>query len=484
MKVLYVTSEAVPFAASGGLADVSTALPAALRRRFVGCRVVLPLYSTIPEHLREQMHFVTSFSVPVSWRRQYCGVFEARWGNVIYYLLDNQYYFEREKLYGEFDDGERFAFFARAALELLFHIDFCPDIIHCNDWQTALVPVYLKTMYAHIPRLSGIKTVYTIHNIQYQGQYDPAIRGDVFGLAEEHESLITWDGCLNLMKGGIESADAVTTVSETYAREILDPWYGCGLDRILRERQWKLSGIINGIDTELYNPETDPVLFSNYSAAAPEGKEENKKGLLEKLGLPCRPGTPLLAMVTRLTDQKGLDLVRPILEEVLRERGDFAEGIQMVVLGSGETRYEQYFAELSTRYPEQMSFQSGFLPELARQIYAAADIFLMPSKTEPCGLAQMIALRYGAIPVVRETGGLKDTVRDSGDGQGNGFTFAEYDCGALLHAIKRALSGYRDAEGWGLLRKRAMEADNSWNASAVKYIRLYQSLLPSDGNLS
>ena len=471
MKVLYVTSEAVPFAASGGLADVAGSLPHAMRQRLVGCRVVLPLYEDVPQELREQMTFVTSLSVPVAWRRQYCGVFEARHNGVIYYLLDNQYYFKRPGLYGHYDDAERFAFLSRAVLEMLSCIDFRPDIIHANDWQCALVPVYYSLFYAQREGYENIKTVFTIHNIQYQGKYGMEILEDVFGIPQDARSIVEQDGCVNLMKGGIEMANRVTTVSPTYAQEILDPWYSHGLDSILRAREWKLSGILNGIDTDSYNPETDPQIFAPYSADDPSGKAENKRALQERLNLPSRADVPMIVMVTRLVSHKGLDLVKYILGELLQE------DIQFVLLGSGEWVYENFFREMQDRFPDKMRYCFGFVPELARKIYAGGDIFLMPSKSEPCGLSQMVACRYGTVPVVRETGGLKDSIFDCGDGQGMGFTFKTYNANDMLYAVHRALGAYANKQDWPILMDRAMRADFSWGRSANEYIKLYRALI-------
>jgi starch synthase len=471
MKVLYATSEAYPFAASGGLADVSGALPRALRNRMVGCRVIMPLYETVSAEMRADMRFITSISVPVSWRQQYCGIYEAKVGKVTYYLLDNEYYFKRSTLYGHFDDAERFAFFSRAVLEAVKVIDFEPDIIHCNDWQTALIPVYLRLFYQNEPKLCGKKSVFTIHNIQYQGRYALELLGDVFGLPSEAADLLWYGDCLNLMKGGIECAHAVSTVSPSYAREILDPWYSHELDGILRERQWKLRGIVNGIDTEVYNPADDKMLYAEYSVGDMAGKAVNKAELQKRMGLPVLPDVPLVGMVTRLVSHKGLDLVKARLEAIL----DF--GVQMVVLGSGDAEYEQFLQEMSDRYPDRLRVANGFVPELAHKIYGAADIFLMPSKSEPCGLSQMVALRYGAIPVVRRTGGLGDTISDSGDGLGNGFVFDSYNADDMAHAVYRAVEGYRDTAGWAKLTERAMLCDNSWKASAGEYIKMYKELL-------
>ena len=472
MKVLYCTSEALPFAATGGLGDVAGSLPQALRLRLIGCRVVMPLYEDIPQELRDRMRFITSLSVPVAWRRQYCGVFEARSGNVIYYLIDNQYYFKRPGLYGHYDDAERFAFLSRAALEMLPYIDFRPDIIHCNDWQTSLVPVYYRLFYANREGYEGIKTVLTIHNIQYQGKYGMELIRDVLGIPESESQLLEYDDCVNLLKGAIECANWVTTVSPSYAKELLDPWFSHGLESILSERSWKLSGILNGIDTFSYDPENDDSIYAKYSAQDLSGKAENKRALQERLGFAQDPDAPLIGMVTRMVAHKGLDLVREALDRLMD-----GSSVQFVVLGSGDWEYENYFQEMQNRYPGRLSACIGFIPELSRKVYAACDLFLMPSKSEPCGLSQMIALRYGTIPVVRETGGLKDTIRDSGDGEGNGFTFQTYNSDDMLYALHRALEGFANREGWSILVRRAMECDNSWGRSANAYIRLYRELL-------
>ncbi len=472
MKVLYAASEALPFMASGGLADVAGSLPAAMRKRLVGCRVVMPLYDGISQDLKDTMKFITSISVPVAWRRQYCGIFEAKHNGVIYYLLDNQYYFKRQGIYGHFDDAERFAFFSRAVLEMLAVIDFKPDIIHANDWQSALIPVYYTLFYGKAPEYQNIKTVFTIHNIQYQGQYGMDILEDVFGIPWDCRDVVEQDGCVNLMKGAIECADKVTTVSETYAKEILDPYFSHKLDPILKERQWKLAGILNGIDVDNYNPETDPALFENYTEETVKaGKAVNKAALQERLNLPKKADVPLIGMVTRLVSHKGLDLVKHIFDRLLEQ------DVQVVILGSGDWAYETFFREKYEQYPEKFCYCMGFVPELARKIYAAADIFLMPSQSEPCGLAQMVACRYGTPPVVRRTGGLADSIRDCGDGEGFGFVFDTYNADDMLYAIERALGAYANKDHWPILVQRCMTTDFSWGRSANTYIRMYKEML-------
>lgn len=471
MKVLYAASEALPFIASGGLGDVAGSLPHALRKRLIGCRVVLPMYDTIKQELKDTMKFITHISVPVAWRRQYCGIFEAKYNGVIYYLIDNQYYFKRDTIYGHYDDAERFAFFSRAVLEIIPYIDFKPDIIHCNDWQTALTPVYYSAMYANSPGYENIKTIFTIHNIQYQGVYGKELLEDVLGIPADKASLLEYDGCINFMKGAIECADKVTTVSPSYADEILDPWYSHGLDSILNERRYKLSGILNGIDTVGYDPATDKCIKANFSADDIAGKKIDKEELQKEMGLPVKPGVPVIGMVTRLVSHKGLDLVKGILDELLA-----TSEMQLVVLGSGDYEYESYFRWIAEKYPDKVGLRIGFVPELARKIYAGADMFLMPSKSEPCGLSQMVALRYGTVPIVRETGGLRDSITDCGDGKGNGFTFKSYNAHDMLDAIRRALTLYYNGD-WNELVLRALNCDFSWGRSANAYIRLYKETL-------
>ena len=471
MKVLYAASEALPFIASGGLGDVAGSLPHALRKRLIGCRVVLPMYDTIKQELKDTMKFITHISVPVAWRRQYCGIFEAKHNGVIYYLIDNQYYFKRDTIYGHYDDAERFAFFSRAVLEIIPYIDFKPDIIHCNDWQTALTPVYYSAMYANSPGYENIKTIFTIHNIQYQGVYGKELLEDVLGIPADKASLLEYDGCINFMKGAIECADKVTTVSPSYADEILDPWYSHGLDSILNERRYKLSGILNGIDTVGYDPATDKCIKKNFSADDVSGKKVDKEELQKEMGLPVKPGVPVIGMVTRLVSHKGLDLVKGILDELLA-----TSEMQLVVLGSGDYEYESYFRWIAEKYPDKVGLRIGFVPELARKIYAGADMFLMPSKSEPCGLSQMVALRYGTVPIVRETGGLRDSITDCGDGKGNGFTFKSYNAHDMLDAIRRSLTLYYNGD-WNELVLRALNCDFSWGRSANAYIRLYKETL-------
>lgn len=469
MKCLFCSSEALPFIASGGLAEVSGSLPKALNNLGNECKVVIPLYEDIPQDLKNSLKFVTSFFVPVSWRSQYCGVFSAKCDGVEYYLLDNEFYFKRHGLYGYYDDAERFAFFSRAILEMLPILGFKPDIIHANDWQTALVPVYYSLIYAKNEWFQNIKTIFTIHNIEYQGKYGYEINENVVGLPRENLSVLDFDGCINFMKGAIECANIVTTVSPTYANEILNPWFSHGLDPILRDRSFKVKGILNGIDTKSYDPERDKDIYYNYSYKNVGEKLKNKVKLQERLNLTVDKKIPMIAMVTRLAEHKGIDLVLEVLERFLNNNQ-----VQFVVLGCGEKKYENFFDYLQFKFPDKVCACKGFVPELSRKIYASSDMFLMPSKSEPCGLAQMIALRYGSIPIVRETGGLFDTVKDSGDGKGNGFTFKNYNAYDMLGALQRAIKGYENTSGWGVLTKRVMMIDNGWDTRAAQYSQIFK----------
>ena len=473
MNILFAAREARPFVASGGLADVVGALPKALNGTGNECRVILPLYSDIPDKFREEMEKIAEFKVWLGWRNLYCGLMKTVYNGVTFYFLDNEYYFKRGGIYGQFDDGERFGYFSMAVLEAIKHMDFAPEVIHCHDWQTGLVPAFLKLFFSGEEKLRDIKTVFSIHNIQYQGVYGEELLDNVVGINHANKNILEYDGTVNLMKGAIECANAVTTVSPSYAREILDPWYSHGLDPILNQRSWKLSGILNGIDTILYNPETDKDIEVNYNAEDfAEKKKINKAKLQEYFNLPVREDVPMIGMVTRLVGHKGLDLVKAVLDELLA-----TTDVQFVVLGSGEWQYESFFKEMADKYPDKMGLKLGFIPSLSKKIYAGCDLFLMPSKSEPCGLSQMVALRYGSIPIVRETGGLRDSVTDSGDNMGNGFVFSSYNAHDMLHAIKRAVEGYQDQKGWAILVKRAMESDNSWGKSANEYIKMYKEVL-------
>ena len=468
MKILFACSECSPFAASGGLADVAGSLPAALQKEGAECRVIMPLYGSIGLQWRANMTFLTSFGVPLSWRVAHCGVFTMQYGGVQYYFLDNEQYFKREGgIYGYFDEAERFSFFSKAVLETLTHIDYEPDVIHCNDWQTALIPVYLNVFYREVPKLSRTHTVFTIHNIQYQGQFGLDVAGDVCGLPDWAIGKVEFHGDLNMMKGALEECERISTVSPTYAKEILDPYFGHGLDEILRQKEWKLCGILNGIDTVGYNPSRDHALAANFSVRKPEGKALCKAALQQQMRLPEEPDTPILAMVSRLVSHEGFDLVEYAMENMLRM------GMQVVILGNGEYRYEEFFREMQRRHPQQVAFTCGFMPTLSRQIYAGADFFLMPSQSEPCGLAQMIALRYGTIPIVRSTGGLADSIIDwDTPGGGCGFTFQSYNADDMLGAVRRAMGLYH-SEYRAEMLPRALKCDFSWRRSAKQYMAMY-----------
>ncbi|MBO4534308.1 MAG: glycogen synthase GlgA [Clostridia bacterium] len=474
-NVLFAAGEAGPFLRSGGLGDVAAALPQALKGVGVETRVIMPLYSKIPKTFTDTMRFVGKTYVGLGWRNQYVGVFESNADGVTYYFIDNEYYFNRNTMYGQFDDAERYAFFAKAVLEAVANvIDFAPDVIHCNDWHTGLIPVFLDVFYRAVPKLSNVKTVYTIHNIEFQGKYDLRLAREICALPEDKVTLVEYGGCLNMMKGAIECANAVTTVSPTYANELQESFYAYDLDGILRDRRYKISGIINGIDTKLYDPATDSSLFVNFDRESRAKREDNKKKLCGLVNLPYREGVPIICMVTRMTTQKGFDLVLAAAEELLDGE------VQMVILGTGEWKYESAFKDLEHRYGSKLRLIINFSKDLASKLYGSCDIFLMPSKFEPCGLSQMIAMRYGCIPVVRETGGLKDTVFpfNPETKEGRGFTFYAYDSHEMLGAIWRAVDTYyNDKKGWDKLIDSAMSADFGWESSAKEYAKLYDSLL-------
>ena len=477
-KILFVGAEAMPFAATGGLGDVLGSLPAAIKaagKKNVDIRVIMPLYSVITQDWRNKMREEAVFEVQLSWRRKYCGIYSLEKEGVVYYFVDNEYYFKRRGLYGEYDDGERYAFFCMAVMEFLCRSEWKPDILHAHDWQAALSIVYLNRKYRLVKGFYDIKTVFTIHNIEYQGKYDFAILGDVFGLTTEDHGIMEYGDCINLMKAAIECADRVTTVSPRYAEEILSDEYSHGLSSILNKYSFKLSGILNGIDYNYYNPHKDEVLVQNYTkASAIGGKADCKLDLQRTLGLPQRTDAPLVAIISRLAAHKGIDLVAGISQKMLS--GD----LQFVVLGRGEQRFENFFVGLEHRYPDRMRAIIDYDRELSRRIYAAADIFVMPSKSEPCGLSQMIASRYGAIPVVRETGGLYDSIKGYWEHddiiEGNGFTFANYSEDELIDRIWAAMTVWHDMPRRKKLISRIMSEDFSWNSSAKKYLELYAGL--------
>ena len=472
-KVLYVATECQPFVATGGLADVAGSLPNAIADLGVDIRVIMPLYGTIKNIYRQDFEFLGNFTVHLSWRQEYCGLFRYYSDGVTYYFVDNERYFKRPNLYGYFDDGERFAYFCRAVVECLPHIDFFPDIIHCNDWQSSLVPTYMKTDVWTDPRYYQIKHIYTIHNVEYQGVYGMENLKDLFGIEERFTHDMEYDGVINLTKAAIQLSDRVTTVSHSYCDNLKQPYCSRGLHHIIYRNEHKLSGIINGINNDFYNPATDDVIAYNYDIDNLEGKRKCKKAWQEELGLPVDPDTPLISMVTRLVSHKGLDLVTKIMEELLQD------DIQFVIVGTGDQRFIEYFRYLEDKYPTKVrALVDKFSLEYGKKNYAASDIFVMPSKIEPCGISQMVSSRYGSVPIVRECGGLKDTITDFGcEGGGNGYTFTHYNSEDLKYQIKRAISDYHDKEGWAEKMRIVMSQDYSWSKSAKEYVELYESVL-------
>lgn len=473
-KILFLGAEAVPFASTGGLGDVMSSLPTALCRVGEDVRVVLPLYRAVAQKHREQMQKIAEFEVSLAWRRQYCGVHMLEREGVTYYFIDNEYYFGRDGLYGHFDDGERYAFFCMAALSMLPHIGFFPDVLHAHDWQGALGVIYLRVLFSQNEAYRGIRSVFTIHNIEYQGRFSADILGDVFALGEEVRQSLDFGGGINLMKGAILFCDRVTTVSPRYAGEICTPAFGWGLDAILRENAYKLEGIVNGIDERRYDPSKDREIARQFSARSISRKVENKRALQRELGLPERGEVPMLAVISRLAAHKGLDLVAGAAQALLQQ------DVQLVVLGCGDVRLEEQFRALERENPEKVRACIGYDRALASRIYAACDIFLMPSASEPCGLSQMIASRYGALPVVHTVGGLFDTIKpyvQTEEGaEGNGFCFSDYSAGALLESVDEALAVWRDEGQRQRLIARVMRTDFSWRRSAAVYHRLYALL--------
>lgn len=478
MKILFAASECVPFVKTGGLADVVGALPKEILKSGEDIRIILPLYKAIDQKWREQMEHVLYFYVNLGWRRQYVGIQKLNYEGLTFYFVDNEQYFGRDYIYGMGgDEGERYAYFCRAVLEALVKIDFVPDVLHCHDWQTGLIPILLKAQYKQLEAYQNIRTVFTIHNLQYQGLFPIDMMEDLLFLGDwayTSENLEFYGMC-SCMKGGLVFADEITTVSPTYAQEIQTAYYGERLDGLLRARVDHLSGILNGIDTVEYNPETDPVIVSNYNADTFDKKVENKLALQRELGLTVDANVPLIAMVSRLSGQKGLDLVECVLAEIMNT------GAQLVILGMGESRYVDLFSWAQWKYPHQISANFQMNHDLAHRIYAGADMFLMPSLFEPCGLSQMISLRYGTLPITRETGGLRDTVLAYNEytQDGNGFTFLYYNAHDMLHVIENAVKMYHDRRDiFNGIAARAMQGKYGWDQSAQKYLNLYRQLLP------
>lgn len=475
MRVLLVASEAHPFIKTGGLGDVMGALPKELKESGLDVRVLIPKYKNIRHDLKEKLNFIKWFMVRVGWRTQYCGIFEYCHEDVTYYFLDNEYYFDRQKEYGYYDDAERFAFFDRAALEFVREIGWRPDVIHCNDWQTGMIPVLLKLEYMKNDFYSDIKTVFSIHNLLFQGVFDPKILPELFGYNMEpfDNGSIEFDKGVSFMKGGINYSDRISTVSYTYAEEIKTYQYGQRLEGLLRERDNSLVGILNGIDYQEYNPYTDPYIFKQYEEDIIQDKNENKMELQKELGLPIKGDIPMIGIISRLTNQKGIDLVVNIVDRLLQHN------VQLVIVGTGDSHYEEHFRNLQYRYKDKVSANIKFDNCLAHRVYASCDMFLMPSLFEPCGLGQLIALRYGTVPIVRETGGLKDTIYpyNQYNGIGNGFSFRNFNANELLNTLEYALSIFDNKKVWNSIVSQAIKSNNSWEKSGKEYKELYQTLL-------
>ncbi|OMF34218.1 starch synthase [Paenibacillus sp. FSL H8-0548] len=474
MNILFATSEAVPLAKTGGLADVAGALPKALNKRGVDTRVVMPKYAQIPPALLGQFEQVAVFNVAFGWRNQYCGLLRAEFEGVTYYLIDNERYFKRDGLYGYDDDSERFVFFCFAVMEAVRYMDFHPDIVHCHDWQTGLIPFLLKTRYFYDPAWAYTKSVFTIHNLKYQGLFGVEHLQDLLGVGYDmfYADSLEFYGAGSCMKGGLVYADKLTTVSGTYAEEIQTEYFGERLDSLLRYRSGDLIGIVNGIDDELFDPMNDIAIDVPYRNSLSR-KRKNKVELQRELGLPQSENIPLVGIVSRLVEQKGFDLIMATFEELLQE------DVQFVILGAGDERYEHFFNDAAFRYPDKVKVWIGYDDRLARRIYAGSDMFAMPSQFEPCGLSQLLALRYRSVPIVRETGGLKDTVRayDEYNGEGNGFSFTNYNAHDYMFTVRRALALYRNEEVWKQIVNNGNKEDYSWNRSAKAYISVYSQLL-------
>lgn len=476
MKVLFVASECHPFIKTGGLGDVAYALPKALKKAGIDVRVIIPKYSTIAEKYKEKMTTLSDFIVSVGWRNQYCGLQYLEEDGIPFYFIDNEYYFNRAGAYGYYDDGERFSYFCKAVVQSINYMqDFLPDVIHCNDWQTGMIPALVSEFKKGNHIYDNIKSIYTIHNLQYQGVFPKETLGDLLNLGWEYysEDKVKYFDSISFMKAGINFSYAVTTVSNTYAEEIKTPYYGENLEVLMRSKSDILYGIVNGIDYDIFNPETDKNIYHNFNNKNVVNKVNNKIELQKALGLTVNKDIPVIGLISRLVSQKGIDLIVRVMEDIMRQN------VQFVILGTGDKEYEEMFKYYAGVYPGKLSANIFFDNSLAQKIYASADMFLMPSKFEPCGIGQLIALRYGTIPIVRETGGLKDTVRSFNEvtGEGNGFSFSNYNADDMLYTINRGLWFYNtDKNLWNNLRKNAMIEDNSWGKSAQKYIELYSNL--------
>lgn len=476
-KILFVSSEAVPYIKTGGLADVVGSLPKYFDKDKYDVRVIIPKYKCMSEEFKSQLKFVCHFYVNLNWRKQYVGILKAKKDGIIYYFVDNEFYFAGDNPYNNiYEDVEKFAYFSKAVLEALPNIEFCPDIIHCNDWQTGLLPVFLRTTFGSDNFYANIKTVFSIHNMKFQGRWKIHEIVDITGLPAHifNSNELEFYGEANYLKGGVVYADEITTVSPNYAVEVTTPEGGEGLDGLMLERRRHLSGILNGIDYDEYDPKKDVYISEHFSDTDLSGKAKNKKLLQEKNGLMINEDAFLIGIVSRLTSQKGFDLVNYVMEEMLTTMN-----VQFVILGTGEYKFEESFSYFHNKYPDKVSTYVGYSEERAHEIYAACDAFLMPSLFEPCGLSQMISMRYGTIPIVRETGGLKDTVvaYDEATDTGNGFVFSEFNAHEMLNSIKSAENIFRnDKAKWNGIIKRAMGEDFSWNKSAEKYEELYEKM--------
>ncbi|WP_414714924.1 glycogen synthase GlgA [Sporomusa sp.] len=474
VKVLFVAGEAAPFIKTGGLGDVVASLPKELRQQGIDARVIIPKYGAIPEIFKNNMSTKATFRVPLSWRLQYCGLEELCHDSIPYYFIDNEYYFKRSGIYGHYDDAERYAFFGRAVLEALPFMDFQPHILHCHDWHSSMVSVFLTAHYRANPFYEKIRTLFTIHNLKYQGIFPKDIMVNLLDLGWEYFTVngIEFYDKVNFMKGGLIFSDLLNTVSPTYAREIQNAYFGEKLEGVLASRSSDLSGIINGIDYTTYNPATDPSVFVNYDWQSTERKAKNKIELQKMLGLTTAADKPLLAMSSRLIEAKGLNLVLRVINELLDS------GAQMVILGQGDEHYHHLLWQAAWLHNDRLAAVIPYSEDMARKVYAASDLFLMPSRYEPCGIGQLIAMRYGSLPVVRETGGLNDTVISYNEytGEGNGFSFTNYNAHDLLHTVRRAIGFYHNKDVWDKLTIRVMRADNSWRISAGKYQELYNKL--------
>lgn len=478
MKVLFASAECAPFYKTGGLGDVAGALPKVLKKQGVDIRVVLPFYTSLLQKYKDQLEDVCQFEVKVGWRNQFCGIKKLENEGVVYYFIDNLYYFDRPGIYGFEDDGERFAFFSQAIIEMLEKIDFIPDVLHVNDYHTAMVPVLLKDKYGWIEKYQSIKTMLTIHNLQFQGIFDQLVLSDWFDIGYNafHMNGLEFYGNVNFLKGGIYYSDIVTTVSPTYANEIQTDEFGMGLDGVLRDNSYKIKGILNGIDYDVYDPEADEHVAEHFSIEDPSGKLINKTVLQEKVGLPVNEKIPVMAMVSRLTEQKGVHLLIEKMEELMNRE------LQIIILGTGESHLEDACKHYNWAYPEKFKAIIDFDVELAQLIYAGSDMFIMPSAFEPCGLSQLNSLRYGTLPIVHETGGLKDTVDpyNAFTGEGTGFSFSGYSSQIMLETIDRALNTYFEyPEQWKKLVRQAMQKDFSWEKSSQIYLDCYREISES-----